>query len=196
MEIDEDDWDEIEEIWYEVLDELDLESAGSLLQNVNEYDDEIWDDPNIRWIFSAYTEFNYGASLNDISAGLIHRMSGFSGDDVILTDGYQKVIELLAKNLKIRKSTFVSSVTYSENDQVKIETNGGIFSGDYAICSVPLGVLKNNSIAFYPNLPARLKSSIERIGFGTVTKLAIKFITQFWDSDVQYFGTVDEETGR
>ena len=195
-EIDEDDWDEIEEIWYEVLDELDVESAGSLLQNVNEYDDEIWDDPNIRWIFSAYTEFDYGASLNDISAGLIHEMSGFSGDDVILTDGYQKVIDLLAKNIKIRKNTSVRSVIYSDNDQVKIETNGGIFSGDYAICSVPLGVLKNNSIAFSPDLPSQLQSSIDRVGFGTVTKLAIKFTNQFWDSEVQYYGTVAEETGR
>ena len=195
-EIDEDDWDEIEEIWYEVLDELDMESAGSLLQNINEYDDEIWGDPNIRWIFSAYTEFDYGASLNDISAGLIHEMSGFSGDDVILTDGYQKVIDLLAKNIKIRKNTSVRSVIYSDNDQVKIETNGGIFSGDYAICSVPLGVLKNNSIAFSPDLPSKLKSSIDRVGFGTVTKLAIKFTNQFWDSEVQYYGTVAEETGR
>lgn len=122
-------------------------------------------------------------------------MRGFSGDDVILTDGYQKVIEFLAENLKIRKSNSVSSVIYSDNDQVRIETNVGIFSGDYAICSVPLGMLKNNSIAFYPNLPAQLKSSIDRVGFGTVTKLAIKFTNQFWDSDVQYYGTVADETG-
>ena len=195
-ELEEDDWDTIEEIWYEVLEELDVESAGSLLQNVNEYDDEIWDDPNIRWIFSAYTEFEFGASLKDISASLIHKMIRFSGDDVILTDGYQKVIELLAKNIKIRKNTSVASIIYSNNDQVKIETNSGIFSGDYAICSVPLGVLKNNSIAFYPDLPSQLKSSIDRVGFGTVTKLAIKFTKQFWDSDVQYYGTVAEETGR
>lgn len=195
-EIDEDDWDEIEEIWYEVLDELDVESAGSLLNQLNEYDGEIWDDPNIRWIFSAYTEFDYGASLNDISASLIHEMSGFSGDDVILTDGYQKVIDLLAKNIEVRKNTKVNSVLYNDNDRVQIKTNKGIFSGDYAICSVPLGVLKNNSIAFSPELPFQLKSSIDRIGFGTVTKLAIKFTNQFWDTDVQYYGTVAEETGR
>ena len=163
---------------------------------INEYDDKIWDDPNIRWIFSAYTEFEYGASLKDISAGLINAMNGFSGDDVILTDGYQKVIELLAKNIKIRKNTSVDSINYSMNDKVKIETNNGIFSGDYAICSVPLGVLKNNSIAFTPDLPSKLKSSIDCVGFGTITKLAIKFTNQFWDNDVQYYGTVTEETGR
>ncbi len=195
-EIDEDDWDKIEETWYEVLDALNAESAGSLLQNLIEHGDEVFDDPNIRWIFSAYAEFDYGASLKDISASLIHKMSGFSGDDVILTDGYQKIIKLLAKNLKIRKNTSVSSVIYGMNDKVKIETYNGIFSGDYAICSVPLGVLKNNSINFKPDLPSQLKSSIDRVGFGTVTKLAIKFTDQFWDSDVQYYGTVNEETGR
>ncbi|MAI59301.1 MAG: amine oxidase [Rhodobacteraceae bacterium] len=195
-EISEDDWDEIEEIWYEVLDELDVDSTGSILQNLNEYDDGIWEDPNIRWIFSAYTEFDYGASLKDISAGLINEESGYPGADVILTDGYQKIIDLLAQNVKIRKSTPVISIKYDFNDHVEIEVENETFSASYAICSVPLGVLKSGSIAFYPNLPSYIKTSISRVGFGTVTKLAIKFNNQFWDSNVQYYGTVTKKTGR
>ena len=77
-EMDEDESDEIEEIWYEVLEEMDADSEGSILKILNEYDDEIWENPNVRWIFSAYTEFEYGGSINDISAGLIHEMSGYS----------------------------------------------------------------------------------------------------------------------
>lgn len=194
--IEADDWDEIEEIWYEVLDELDSDSTGSILQNLNEYDDEIWEDPNIRWIFSAYTEFDYGAPLKDISAGLINEANGFPGADVILTDGYQKIIDLLSQNVKIRKDTPVTLIKYDFIDHVEIEAANESFSANCAICSVPLGVLKSGSITFSPKLPSYINTSIERVGFGTVTRLAIKFTDQFWDSDVQYYGTVTEATGR
>ena len=195
-EIDEDDSDEIEEIWYEVLEEMDADSEGSILKILNEYDDEIWENPNIRWIFSAYTEFEYGGSINDISAGLIHEMSGYAGDDVIITSGYDKIIKILAQHLDIRINSPVRSVGYGYNDHVTVETKGETFTSDYVICSVPLGVLKNDSIIFSPNLPSDMRSSINKVGFGTVTKLAIKFTNQFWDSDVQYYGTVNEDTGR
>ena len=195
-EMDEDESDEIEEIWYEVLEEMDADSEGSILKILNEYDDEIWENPNVRWIFSAYTEFEYGGSINDISAGLIHEMSGYSGDDVIITSGYDKIIKILAQHLDIRINSPVRSVSYGYNDHVTVETKGETFTSDYVICSVPLGVLKNDSITFSPNLPPYMKTSINKVGFGTVTKLAIKFTSQFWDSDVQYYGTVNENTGR
>ena len=195
-EIDEDESDEIEEIWYEVLEEMDADSEGSILKILNEYDDEIWENPNVRWIFSAYTEFEYGGSINDISAGLIHEMSGYSGDDVIITSGYDKIIKILAQHLDIRINSPVRSVSYGYSDHVTVETKGETFTSDYVICSVPLGVLKNDSITFSPNLPPYMKTSINKVGFGTVTKLAIKFTSQFWDSDVQYYGTVNENTGR
>ena len=195
-EIDEDAWDEIEEKWYEVLNKLDVDSTGSILDYLNQYDEEIWEDPNIRWIFSSFTEFDYGASLKDISAGLIHEMHGYSGADVILTNGYQKIIDLLAQNVKVRRSTPVTSIRYDFNDHVEIEVDNDVLSANYVICSVSIGVLKRNSISFSPNLPSDVKKSIDRIGFGTVTKLAIKFTNQFWDSDVQYYGTVTKDTGR
>ena len=195
-EMDEDESDEIEEIWYEVLEEMDADSEGSILKILNEYDDEIWENPNVRWIFSAYTEFEYGGSINDISAGLIHEMSGYSGDDVIITSGYDKIIKILAQHLDIRINSPVRSVSYGYSDHVTVETKGETFTSDYVICSVPLGVLKNDSITFSPNLPPYMKTSINKVGFGTVTKLAIKFTSQFWDSDVQYYGTVNENTGR
>ena len=125
---------------------MDADSEGSILKILNEYDDEIWENPNIRWIFSAYTEFEYGGSINDISAGLIHEMSGYAGDDVIITSGYDKIIKILAQHLDIRINSPVRSVGYGYNDHVTVETKGETFTSDYVICSVPLGVLKNDSI--------------------------------------------------
>ena len=58
-DIDEKVWDEIEEIWEEIInEEIHNDTKGSILDAINEYDSNIWSDPNIRWIFSAYEEFN------------------------------------------------------------------------------------------------------------------------------------------
>ena len=196
-EIEEDDWDEIEEIWEEIIyDKIDNNSKGSILDVINEYDSNIWSDPNIRWVFSAYEEFNYGGPVQEISAGLINKMSSFPTADVIFKDGYDKIINLLAKNLQIETNSIVKSVNYSSTNKITVSTTSKNYECDYVICSVPLGVLKSNSIEFNPELPKYLQDSIENVGFGTVTKLALKFKDQFWDSDVQYYYTVAKETGR
>ena len=62
--------------------------------------------------FSAYEEFNYGGPVQEISAGLINKMSGFPTADVIFKDGYDKIINLLAKNLQIQTNSIVKSVNY------------------------------------------------------------------------------------
>ena len=48
-------WEEIEEIWEEIIyEKIDGNTEGSILDVINEYDSNIWSDPNIRWVFSAY----------------------------------------------------------------------------------------------------------------------------------------------
>lgn len=64
------------------------------------------------------------------------------------------------------------------------------------MCSVPLGVLKAKKIEFKPSLPITYQQKINRLGFGSVTKIAIKFEAAFWDPDVQYFGIVTKPKGR
>ena len=190
-------WDEIEELWEEIIyDEIDSDTEGSILDAINEYDSNIWSDPNIRWVFSAWTEFDYGGPVHEISAGLIKEMSGFPTADVIFKDGYDKIINLLAKNLQIKNNSIVKSVNYSSTNNITVSTTSKNYECDYVICSVPLGVLKFNSIEFKPALSRYKQDSIENVGFGTVTKLALKFTDQFWDSDVQYYYTVAKETGR
>ena len=190
-------WDEIEEIWEKIIyDEIDSNTEGSILDAINKYDSNIWSNPNIRWIFSAYEEFNYGGPVQEISAGLINKMSSFPTADVIFKDGYDKIINLLSKNLQIRTNSIVKSVDYRNTGNIKVSTTSKNYECDYVICSIPLGVLKSKSIKFNPTLPRYKQESIEKVGFGTVTKLALKFTDQFWENDVQYYYTVAKETGR
>ena len=46
-------FDEIEEIWQEIVYEIYDDPKISFLDLINDNDEDIWKDPNIRWIFSA-----------------------------------------------------------------------------------------------------------------------------------------------
>jgi monoamine oxidase len=153
-------------------------------------------DPMIHWMASAYTEFSTGAPLDDLSAFYFDEDDEFWGEDVILTDGYDQVPRFVADGLDIRLNTAVETVEYEEGDGASVYTSRGVFECDFVICTVPLGVLKREAISFDPPLPKSYRSSISNIGFGNVTKLALKFEEAFWPIEIQYFGLMTETKGR
>jgi len=55
------------------------------------------------------------------------------------------------------------------------------FAGSHVIVAVPLGVLKSRrGIRFDPPLPDDKRASIERVGFGRIEKIALRFDQAFW----------------
>lgn len=148
-------------------------------------------DPLARWMISAYFEFDIGAEIADISAKNVALIERFAGEDVIITQGYDTIIAPLAEGLDIRLNQPVAQIRY-DAQQVRVD---GI-AADYAICTVPLGVLKSGRIGFDPPLPARKSRAIAEVGFGAVTKIALKFAQPFWDMDTQYFGILSAPDGR
>lgn len=154
-------------------------------------DAELLRDPLARWMLSAFFELDIGAGIGDISAKNAFATNVFPGADVILTEGYDTIIAPLAEGLDIRFNTPVAEVRHNSSG---VEVDGE--TADYVICTVPLGVLKSNSIAFDPPLPPGLQTAITQLGFGTVTKIALRFPEAFWDTDTQYFGTVSQPVGR
>ncbi|MFK7745597.1 MAG: flavin monoamine oxidase family protein, partial [Roseobacter sp.] len=154
-------------------------------------DPDLLTDPLARWMLSAFFEFDIGAGIADISAGNGFESKTFLGADVVFTEGYDAIIAPLAEGLNIRLNTPVTEIWYDDGE---VEVNG--MSADYVICTAPLGVLKSGAIEFDPPLPEAVQDAIENIGFGSVTKIALKFDTPFWDIDTQYFGILTETMGR
>ncbi|MEM7344532.1 MAG: NAD(P)/FAD-dependent oxidoreductase [Chloroflexota bacterium] len=58
---------------------------------------------------------------------------------------------------------------------------------DRVVVSVPLGVLKGQSITFTPALPAEKAGAIARIGFGNYEKIAMRFDKFYWPREPQRF---------
>lgn len=195
-----DDYDDISQSWESVLDhindEYDWNDPRSLEQAIRDYRPDHLEDPRIRWVFSAWTEFNSGGPIDDLSAPMFNWDDAFDGADVVVTTGYDELLKPLAVGLDIRLEHNASAINYDSDDGVTVATDQGDFEADYCICTVPLGVLKAGAIDFSPALPKKRRRAIDRLGFGSFTKLAMKFDQPFWDIDTQYFGIITEPVGR
>lgn len=194
-EMDEDTIDAIDVNWSRAIEQLDNNLESDNTQSLREAMSNKLGDENFEWAMSAYTEFSSGGSIEKLSALLHDDGRAFDGDDVVVTSGYDELLKPLAKGLDIKLSTVVLKINYSNQGAV-VKTDNGNFYSDYVVCSVPLGVLKAGSIKFSPSLPSRYQKSIKKIGFGSVTKIALKFDEAFWDVDTQYFGIVTKPKGR
>jgi monoamine oxidase len=183
--------DELYEYLEEILYYPENPERRSVEEALARIEPDILNSPLGRWMLSAYFEFSIGAGIGDISAANGFESSKFDGADVIFTEGYDSIIAPLAAGLDIRLNTSVSKIWY---DDEGVEVDGEW--ADFAVCTVPLGVLKSREITFDPPLPQELRDSIDQIGFGSVTKIALKFSEPFWDIGTQYFGMMTDPKGR
>jgi monoamine oxidase len=198
-EIEDERLEDIAETWEEILEGLDREleddDTRSLRDAIADSERAALQDPGVLWALSAYTEFSKGAPIEELSAVYHDDDKAFPGDDVVVTTGYDKILGPLAAGVDIRFSTAVTAIAYA-GDGVIVRTPTGEFDGDYVICSVPLGVLKAGAVTFDPPLPAKIRRNIDGLGFGSVTKIALKFERAFWDQKTQYFGVMTKDKGR
>lgn len=180
---------------YELVDE-EAGRGESLTSTLDRLDADFLDDPVRRWMTSAYTEFDNGAALDQLSAQFFDEDSTFPGDDVILTGGYDQVLAPLVRGVDVRFGARVQSVRFLAEEGAEVVTGQGAFRAMYVVCTCPLGVLQQGRLAFDPPLPRGHAQAIDRMGMGNVTKIALKFAAPFWPVETQYFGLVTEPPGR
>jgi monoamine oxidase len=176
-----------------------VERAGSVTQSFQSVFNTLYPAQagNRLWkyMLSAYLEFDTGSDISTLSSKYFYDDEEFRGSDVIITNGYDKITDFLAKDLDIRLNTRVSSIDYS-TPLAKVTANGKVIEGDYVIVSVPLGVLKNNAITFSPALPADKSDAIAKTNMGNVNKFLLLWKTTFWDTNLQYIGYTPETKGK
>lgn len=148
-------------------------------------------DPYLAYPLTAYVEFDAGGPLEKLSALKFQNDEKYPGKDVLFPAGYDAIPNLLAEQAKkaganIILDVVVQSVEHSNG--VKVVTSKGEYSGTYALCTLPLGVLKKGAVRFTPDLPAAHTSAIRRVEMGNVNKVFCRFDKTFWPEETQYFG--------
>ena len=140
-------------------------------------------------------EHEFAGGLNKIDALNPDDADEFYGNDFIFPDGYSRLVEYIARDLDIQLEQVVEQVSY-ENDGVVVKTNKGQFSADRAVVTLPIGVLKNDSVKFAPPLSSEKQKAIQTMGAGVLDKLFLRFPFVFWDQEAEILNWISAEHGR
>lgn len=119
----------------------------------------------------------------------------FAGPDVLAPEGLSQIANGLAHDLDIRRGHQVRRIEYGGSG-VRAVTSRGTFTGDFAIVTLPLGVLKAGSVTFSPRLPSWKVQAIRRLGVGSLNKVALRFSGVFWPKEAHYLKYASARKGE
>jgi monoamine oxidase len=148
----------------------------------------------LNYCISNFIEHYYGGDISELSLFYWDKEERFEGDDVVFINGYDQIIQPLAEGLDIRLNQIVKKVEYG-NQGVTVTSNNGIFQSDKVIITLPLGVLKKNTVKFYPPLPQWKQSAINRLDMAVFNKLYLRFPKVFWDKKAHLLGHISSIKG-
>ncbi|CAN8067116.1 unnamed protein product [Agarophyton chilense] len=157
----------------------------------------------VRW-HTANLEYGCAADLSSLSLMEWDQDDpyGFRGDHALLKKGYKPIIQGLLHEIEqhVKYKHEVVEVNNVSHNRVMVgflnqHSNVQHHLFDSVIVSVPLGVLKKDTICFTPPLPKEKLKAIARLGMGGLMKVALEFEHQFW-KDVDVFGALRERAER
>lgn len=142
-------------------------------------------------IVNALVSNEYGSSNNRIGMhALKEAEAGYSsGDESFGLDGisYWQLFERAFADAidKVVLNEAVQTIDYSGSN-VRVKTIHGVdYIADRVLLTIPLPILKNNSVEFQPELPPDKIQAIQSIEMGTGIKITLKFSSPFWDTDTR-----------
>ncbi|VUC28356.1 unnamed protein product [Clonostachys rosea] len=154
----------------------------------------------------ANLEYSNATNLHRLSLPLwdIDAGNEWEGHHTMIVGGYQSVARGLVhcpEPLDVRTNFPVKSIKYSSeasnNGPAIIECEDGtVVEADTVVCTIPLGVLKQNNITFDPPLPAWKTDVVGRLGFGILNKVVLIYDKIFWEPDRHIFGVLRDPPNR
>jgi monoamine oxidase len=142
-------------------------------------------------MFHTHIEQEYATEGTDLSLWYWDDTGMYRGADAVLSAGFAQLVERLAEGLDIRTSHVVKRVE-CHRDSIEVLTNKAAFCADYAVITLPLGVLKNGSVNFAPDLPQQKLASLKKLRMGVLNKLFLRFAECFWPPEkdwLEYMGS-------
>ncbi|MBK9602031.1 MAG: FAD-dependent oxidoreductase [Anaerolineales bacterium] len=203
-ELSEDDYKEVEDLFESIYGEVaqmqddtdtDMPLQQAFDEVISQMDLSTEELHRLDFYIQGQFALELGADPDNLSLWEWDQDEEFGGDDVVFPQGYNQITDGLAKGLDIRLGVKVTHISYGA-DGVDVETSSGTFSGEKAIVTFPLGVLKQAAVKFDPPLPESKQSAIDRLDMGVLNKVYLKFSEVFWDEEFEGISYLGEETGE
>lgn len=154
------------------------------------------DQQRLQFAINSTFEQEYAGSADEMSAWNIDDGDEFDGGDVLFAQGYDQITQHLAQGLTIRTGAVVETVAHDEQG-VRLTLQGAeTLNADWAVVTVPLGVLKSETITFEPALPQTRAEAIDRLGMGLLNKTYLRFDKPFWPDDVDWIEFLSPRRGE
>jgi len=148
------------------------------------------------FVLNSVYEQEYAGSADALSTYWFDDDEEYDGDDGLFPGGYSALTDFLARGVRIEKQQVVKEVTWSATGAVSITTDKTTFSGDRAVITLPLGVLKNGGIKFTPGLPQNKRNAISSLGMGFFNKCFLRFPRVFWPANYDWLEYVPARQGE
>lgn len=140
------------------------------------------DRRRIAFLAEARVEMDWSGPAENASLDLWDQDVELAGGDQFIEGGYRRFYDHLSTDLDIQLNEVVLSII-DEGDSVTVQTDIDSYQAQTVILTVPLGVLKQQSINFQPALPDTKLAAIDRIGTGSLEKVVLAFDEVFWTTD-------------
>lgn len=137
-------------------------------------------------------EHEYAADLDQLSLFNYDQGADDVGGDVVLPGGYGQIPQWLARGLDVRMKEVVRSITTDSSGAI-VRSINQVFRARQVIVTLPLGVLKARSVQFDPPLPSAKLAAIDRLGFGLMNKICLRFASTMWP-DRHLFNYADQQS--
>jgi monoamine oxidase len=137
----------------------------------------------------------YGTDASDLSSWYGLDQPGSA--DTVVTGDLGSIVKDSLGGSTTSLATAVAEVSYSKTGVSLRLGTGESLRADRVIVTVPLGVLKKETLKFNPLLPFAHRAAIAALGVGTVDSVWLRFDKPFWSTDAAVWnliGTADDIT--
>jgi monoamine oxidase len=138
----------------------------------------------LRFSLRNYVEGYYAADLAKASTfALCKELTKSEEEQFRVRGGYRVLAHFLEQQCREKGVQFyfsqpVRQLQWKPGEVVAL-TEKESFKGSKAIITVPVGVLQDEGITFFPGLP-QVKKAAQQLGYGHVVKVVLRFGDAFW----------------
>ncbi len=142
----------------------------------------------VRESITAMITHHTGAPIQDVSVLELLKNNQVVHKNALIEGGMQQLIDALyqktmqSQNLTVELNMPVSEIHHDPEDALPyaVTTNHKTFKAETIICTVPLGVLKEGNIQFYPPLSQDKQDAIQHLKPSLENTVVLEFKKPFW----------------